>query len=158
ARLARRKAWPAGRGNDSRTSRVWVASAYAAPARRARAAAKAGIRALFMALSLQSSPSITRLGRRKLRRARQRVDPPANGPGGPMTAPRFLRPALAACLLSASLPLEGNAASGPTPQPATPPARPTLDAIFAPGGAGRAPTQAAWSPDGRRLTYLWKDE
>ncbi|HZF12389.1 MAG TPA: DPP IV N-terminal domain-containing protein [Thermoanaerobaculia bacterium] len=69
-----------------------------------------------------------------------------------MTAPRFLRPALAACLLSASLPLEGNAAAATTPSPLT------LDAIFAPGGAGRSATQLAWSPDGQRLTYLWKDE
>jgi dipeptidyl-peptidase-4 len=75
-----------------------------------------------------------------------------------MTAPRFLRPALAACLLSATLPLEGNTASGPTLPPATSPSRLTLDAIFAPGGAGRAATQVAWSPDGRRLAYVWKDE
>jgi dipeptidyl-peptidase 4 len=72
-----------------------------------------------------------------------------------MTAARFLRPALAACLLSAAVPMEGGAASNPTLQTPTPP---TLDSIFAPGGSGRSASQIAWSPDGRRLTYVWKDD
>jgi dipeptidyl-peptidase-4 len=73
-----------------------------------------------------------------------------------MTASRFLRPALAACLLSAAtMPMEGSAASGP---PAKTPGQLTLDAIFSAGGNGHLASQLAWSPDGRHLTYLFKDE
>jgi dipeptidyl-peptidase-4 len=72
-----------------------------------------------------------------------------------MTTSRF---AFAVCLLTACLtaamPSEGNAA--PTPPPA--PANLTLDTMFAPDGNGHTATQAAWSPDGRHLTYLWKDD
>ncbi|HZF12388.1 MAG TPA: S9 family peptidase [Thermoanaerobaculia bacterium] len=74
-----------------------------------------------------------------------------------MTLSRFLRSAVTAGLLAAALPLAGNARNaGVAPPPS--PSRPTLDAIFAPGGSGRVSTQVAWSPDGRRLTYVWKDE
>ncbi len=75
-----------------------------------------------------------------------------------MTTPRFPRPALAACLLTASLlsamPSEGSAASAPPSATAGL----TLDAIFAPDGNGHTAAQAAWSPDGRHLTYVWKDD
>jgi dipeptidyl-peptidase-4 len=78
-----------------------------------------------------------------------------------MTTSRFPRLALAVCLLTVcrfAMPSEGHAAPAP---PSTPPkatgSELTLDAIFAPDGNGHTASQPAWSPDGRHLTYLWKD-
>ncbi len=34
----------------------------------------------------------------------------------------------------------------------------TLDLVFEEGAGGRQPTQLAWSPDGARLAYVWKDD
>jgi len=33
----------------------------------------------------------------------------------------------------------------------------TVDALLAPDAAGRRPAQQAWSPDGKRLTYVWDE-
>lgn len=81
-----------------------------------------------------------------------------------MTAPRHSRTrAFAVCLpVLCVLPLGllGGPAAG---QEAKPPAqakaadRLTVDQIFADGTFGRIPTQTAWAPDGRRLSYLWED-
>src|SRR5688500_6143791 len=84
-----------------------------------------------------------------------------------MTVPRPSRPhALAACLpllcalplglLGGSLPAAGQAAKPPAQAKAAD--RLTVDQIFADGTFGRIPTQTAWSPDGRRLAYLWADD
>ena len=67
-------------------------------------------------------------------------------------------PFLACCLAAAAL----------VPQPAmpeTPPQKPTqktiaplsLETALAPDAYGRRPQQQAWSPDGRRLVYLWDE-
>lgn len=61
--------------------------------------------------------------------------------------------ASALCLLAA-LPATLSAAAQ-TPAPAA--ARLTVDQIFAEGTFGRTPSQTSWSPDGRRLAYLWND-
>src|SRR5262245_25200018 len=44
--------------------------------------------------------------------------------------------------------------------PAAPeePPRLTVEAIFAADATGRRPAQLAWSPDGRRLTYVWSEQ
>ncbi|MDX1501705.1 MAG: S9 family peptidase [Thermoanaerobaculia bacterium] len=59
-----------------------------------------------------------------------------------------MTPRLAAPVLAALLTLPAAAQQ----------TQPTLDAIFAEGAGGRLPSQLAWAPDGRRLSYLWSDE
>jgi len=61
-------------------------------------------------------------------------------------------PALLAALLSAG--------AGPL-RAASPPAVPgglSFATLFAEDASGRLPSQYAWSPDGRRLTFVWKDD
>jgi dipeptidyl-peptidase 4 len=44
------------------------------------------------------------------------------------------------------------------PAVAETPARLTVEALFAPDAAGRRSAQHAWSPDGERLAYVWKED
>jgi dipeptidyl-peptidase-4 len=57
-------------------------------------------------------------------------------------------------LIVFSLALVARAAGAAPPQPAS---RLTIEAALAPDAFGRRPTQQAWSPDGRRLIYLWDE-
>ncbi len=65
-----------------------------------------------------------------------------------------MRHLLIACTL-AGLALNGRpaAAAASPPRPAS---RLTIEAALAPDAFGRRPMQQAWSPDGRRLIYLWE--
>jgi len=58
-----------------------------------------------------------------------------------------------ACCLAAAVTLAPRPARPETPPQQLP--RLTLEAAFAPDTYGRRPLQQAWSPDGRRLLYLW---
>jgi dipeptidyl-peptidase 4 len=61
-------------------------------------------------------------------------------------------------LLGGGLPAAGQEAKPPAQaRPRTEAERLTVDQVLADGTFGRIPTQAAWSPDGRRLSYLWED-
>ncbi|HEY3571131.1 MAG TPA: hypothetical protein VGP73_24610, partial [Thermoanaerobaculia bacterium] len=65
-----------------------------------------------------------------------------------------MRHPLIACCLAASL-----AALAPRPAAAEqPPARISIEAALATDASGRRPTQPAWSPDGKRLTYVWDEK
>jgi dipeptidyl-peptidase-4 len=75
------------------------------------------------------------------------------------------RSALACCCLAAAVAFaprpaipENPPASARTPQ--TPRAAGQLsdDAVLAPDAYGRRPLQQAWSPDGKRLLYVWDDD
>src|SRR3954452_21757672 len=62
-------------------------------------------------------------------------------------------PLIACCLAAAA------AALVPwPPAPEQPPARISIEAALATDAGGRRPTQPAWSPDGRRLTYIWGEK
>src|SRR3954471_23648562 len=65
-----------------------------------------------------------------------------------------MRHSLIACCLAA-------AALAPCPAaPEVPPqqtARLSIETALAPDAYGRRPTLQAWSPDGKRLTYLWEE-
>jgi dipeptidyl-peptidase-4 len=63
-----------------------------------------------------------------------------------------MRHPLVACCLAAAF-----AAFVPRPAAPQPPARISIEAALAPDAAGRRPSQVAWSPDGRRLTYVWDE-
>ncbi|HET9212046.1 MAG TPA: DPP IV N-terminal domain-containing protein [Thermoanaerobaculia bacterium] len=64
-----------------------------------------------------------------------------------------MRHPLIACCLAASL-----AALAPRPAiPEQPPARISIEAALATDATGRRPGQTAWSPDGKRLTYVWDE-
>jgi dipeptidyl-peptidase-4 len=61
-------------------------------------------------------------------------------------------PLLACCLAAAALAPGAGRAETPPQQP---PSQLTLEAAMAPDAYGRRPLQQAWSPDGRRLVYVW---
>ncbi len=63
-----------------------------------------------------------------------------------------MRHPLIACCLAASV-----VALAPRPAAPQPPARLSIEAALAPDAGGRRPGQVAWSPDGKRLTYLWDE-
>jgi dipeptidyl-peptidase-4 len=65
-----------------------------------------------------------------------------------------MRHLLIACTL-AGLALNGRPAAAAAPPRAA--SRLTIEAALAPDAFGRRPTQQAWSPDGRRLIYLWDE-
>src|SRR5262249_61207305 len=64
-----------------------------------------------------------------------------------------MRHPLIACCLAASI-----AALAPRPAAPQPPGRITIEAALATDAGGRRPSQPAWSPDGKRLTYLWDEK
>ncbi|HEY4597794.1 MAG TPA: hypothetical protein VIJ02_15445, partial [Thermoanaerobaculia bacterium] len=62
-------------------------------------------------------------------------------------------PLIACCLAAAA------AALVPWPAaPEQPPARISIEAALATDAGGRRPSQVAWSPDGKRLTYVWDEK
>lgn len=61
-------------------------------------------------------------------------------------------PLIACCLAAAA------AALIPRPAAPQPPGRITIEAALANDAGGRRPSQPAWSPDGKRLTYLWDEK
>src|SRR3954471_17992266 len=64
-----------------------------------------------------------------------------------------MRRSLIACCLAVAA-LAPRTARPETP-PQQPPSRLTLEAALAPDAYGRRPLQQAWSPDGKRLVYVW---
>jgi len=63
------------------------------------------------------------------------------------------RAALSLCVLCALAALPARAAAPPRPAAGL-----TFDTLFAKDAWGRAPSQYAWSPDGRRLAFVLKDD
>lgn len=61
-------------------------------------------------------------------------------------------PLIACCLATAVL---APRSARPETPPQQPPSRLTLEAALAPDAYGRRPLQQAWSPDGKRLVYVW---
>ena len=69
-----------------------------------------------------------------------------------------MRHPLIACSLAAAAAfatLAPRPAAAETPPQEQQPRIPTLEALLAPDAYGRRPLQQAWSPDGRRLVYVW---
>jgi dipeptidyl-peptidase 4 len=64
-----------------------------------------------------------------------------------------LRHSLIAWTLAATIAAPATAATAQEK-----PARLTVEALFAQDSTGRRTAQQAWSPDGQRLTYVWKDD
>jgi dipeptidyl-peptidase-4 len=62
---------------------------------------------------------------------------------------------LAAAITAAALSFQPAMAA---PAPEQPPSRATLGDLVAPDASGRRPSQAAWSPDGKRLAYVWDEK
>ncbi|HSS78821.1 MAG TPA: hypothetical protein VLV54_19030, partial [Thermoanaerobaculia bacterium] len=51
-----------------------------------------------------------------------------------------------------------SAATAASAAPAQPPTRASIGDLVAPDASGRRPSQAAWSPDGKRLAYVWDEK
>ncbi|HEV7504112.1 MAG TPA: DPP IV N-terminal domain-containing protein [Thermoanaerobaculia bacterium] len=58
--------------------------------------------------------------------------------------------------LGAAVPTFQPALAAPVPE--QPPTRAGLGDLVAPDASGRRPAQAAWSPDGKRLAYVWDEK
>src|SRR4051794_8453561 len=84
---------------------------------------------------------------------RRRAVSPLRAPFAPALATRVAALAALAVFPGLAAPLRAAA-----PAPVTAKAGLTFDALFAKDAAGRAPSQYAWSPDGRRLAFVFKDD